>query len=234
MFSKVLLTAVAIFPTMLVAQSEGKAKLAATEFTEVVKSAAEISGARLVGVARFGSKAESDEPIDVSAHIPTGWAGSSACLTVLSVDGFYQSHGTYSIAADWPGGTIALDYPTENPHHVQSIAHEGIAPLLRNGACGDALHENALVFWGQELSGQVAVLLNTSRSEETFLYFPDDPEIADVACDAAEFENRTAFDTVCMLPVDLMSRSELTIGTVSFKRGEMGQEVEFTLHISEG
>lgn len=216
---------------MLVAQEQGNAKLAASSFTEVVNEAAEISGARLVGLAQFGPLPKN--AISVSAYIPKDWSGATACLTVLSVDGFYQSQGSYNVSEDWDGGSIALDYPTKNPKHVRTIQRGGIAPLLTLGPCGDSRDDSSLVFWGQQSGEDVVLLLNTSRSEETFVYFPNNPDIADVSCDIVEFDNRTAFDTVCVLPKSVMSIVPLIAGSVSFKRGEMGREVEFKINLSE-
>jgi hypothetical protein len=231
MFSKILFAVMAICPTMLAAQEHGKAKLTANNFTEVVNEAAEISGARLVGLVQFGPLPKNS--ISVSAHIPKGWSGATACLSVLSVDGFYQSQGSYNVSEDWAGGSIVLDYPTKNPKHVRTIQSGEIAPLLTLGPCGDGRDDSSLVFWGEQSEENVALLLNTSRSEETFVYFPNNPDIADVSCDVVEFDNRTAFDTVCVLPKSVMSIAPLVAGTVSFKRGEMGREVEFKLHLSE-
>ncbi len=216
---------------MLSAQEHGKIKLQENSFTEVVNEAAEISGSRLVGLARFGQW--TTDAISVSAHIPKEWSGASACLSVLSVDGFYQSQGTYNVSDDWSGGNTLLDYPTKNPRHVRELQNDGVAPLLTRGLCGEGSADSSLVFWGEGTGERAALLLNTSRAEETFVYFPNNPEVDDVSCDVVEFDNRTAFDTVCVLPKIVASLSPLVAGTVSFKRGEMGREVEFTLHLSD-
>lgn len=216
---------------MLAAQEHGKAKLTASNFTEVVNEAAEISGARLVGLARFGPLPKNS--ISVSAHIPKDWSGATACLSVLSVDGFYQSQASYNVSEDWEGGSIVLEYPTKNAKYVRTIQSEGIAPLLTLGPCGDGRDDNSLVFWGEQSGESVALLLNTSRAEETFVYFPNNPDIADVSCEVVEFDNRTAFDTVCVLPKSVVSIAPLVAGSVSFKRGEMGRAVEFKLHLSK-
>ncbi|MGH1447001.1 MAG: hypothetical protein ACRBBO_13255 [Cognatishimia sp.] len=231
MVSKILFAVMAICPTMLAAQGHGKAKLTANDFTELVNEAAEISGSRLVGLARFGQLPKNS--ISVSAHIPKEWSGASACLSVLSVDGFYQSQGTYNVSDDWEGGSIVLDYPTKNPKRIREIRSGGIAPLLTRGLCGEGNKDSSLVYWGEQSREQVALLLNTSRSEETFVYFPNNPDIADLSCDVVNFDNRTAFDTVCVLPKSVVSIAPLVAGTVSFKRGEMGREVEFKLHLSK-
>jgi hypothetical protein len=232
MFSKFLIGFALIIPTMLVAQDQSKAKLKVSSFDEVVKKAAEISGARLVGLARVGALAKKVDIVEVSAQIPKDWAGSTICLSVLSVGGFYQSRGTYTLTESWEGGTISLDYPTRNHEHLQDIEDGGIAPLLRRGACGTGTGENALVFWGQHEATDVAVLLNTSRSDETYLFFPDNPEFPDILCETTGFENRTAFDTVCWLPNETLKLSSLNAGTVSLKRGEMGREEAFTFRLS--
>lgn len=217
---------------MLFAQEQSKVKLTTHDFVEIVNEAAEISGARLVGVARFGSWPQDTNLVNVSAHIPKSWAGTEACLSVMSVDGFYQSQGTYSISSNWSGGTVALDYPTKQPKHVRDVYANSIAPLISQGACGEARLENSLVHWGGDLQDGVVILLNTSRSEETYLYFPENPEVTEIPCTVAKFENRTAFDTVCTINQDGTLPAELKIGTVSFRRGEMGREVEFKLNLS--
>lgn len=229
MFSKCLAAIFAVAPTMLAAQEHGKIKLQAHEFSEVVKDAAEISGARLVGFARFDLSAET-EVVEVSAHIPMSWSGAEACLSVMSVDGFYQSKGTYRISNGWSGGIVALEYPTERPERVLKMGKDRIAPLLTRGACGGARLESTLVQWGNDPDSDLMVLLNTSRSEETFLFFPDKAELEEIECRQADFDNRTAFDTVCLIPPALTSILPLRASTVSFKRGEMGREEQFLIN----
>lgn len=223
-----------LLPTIALAQDKSKVELTPESFTEVVQTAAQISGAHLVGLARFGAMPRKMAQIQVAAYVPAAWAGSQTCLSVMSIDGFYQSIGTYSVADNWDGGEVVLAYPTETPNRIKEYKKGEVAPLFSKGACGEELSESSTVFWGENLDQKQALLLNTSRSDETYVFFPDFPDLDDVECERSKLDNRTAFDTLCFLPEAVSDRSQLTVGTVSFKNGEMGREVMFEIFPAKG
>ncbi|MGH1417017.1 MAG: hypothetical protein ACRBB0_26265 [Pelagimonas sp.] len=233
MFEHFLRVAVIVVPTITAAHEQSKVRLVEGSFQEVIKSAAEISGARFVGLARFGPIDETSSQVPVAAFLPETWAGQEVCLSVMSVDGLYQSSGTYSIDPSWLGGRTKLTYPSAKPEIIAQYNREDVAPLISKGACGNETSEFTTAFWGQNVSGVSIVFLNTSRAEETYIYFPDYPDLGDVLCNKSETANRTAFDTLCHLPSGIPQHERLRVSSVSFKGGEMGREVNFDVFLAK-
>jgi hypothetical protein len=205
--------------------------LASDPFNEFLREAAQISGARLVGLTAFG--AQGREP-GVSATIPADWKGETVCLKVVSIDGLYESFNAYDVADDWAGGTIALPYPSKSPQAVTAIPGDLVSGVLLRGDCNTRAKEAAPVFWGQGKFGAVRVLLNTARADETYLMFPDLPGQGDILCEGITASARNAFDTACTLPDALVSLDHLDAVALSIKNGEMGQEERIVLRLGVG
>ncbi|MGD9918352.1 MAG: hypothetical protein AB7U46_10045 [Paenirhodobacter sp.] len=198
-------------------------------FNEVVRKGTEISGARLVGFLAAPQGRPEGDAVAVAAAIPPDWQGQELCLKIVSADGLYESRNAYRVAPGWSGGRTALSYPST--HAREALAYPGsqIAGLVSLGDCGQPQAQVAPIYWGRNAAGGLAVLLNTARSDETFLTFPDQPDQDDVTCEPVATELRTAFDTRCDLPAALAARGEIEAVVISFKNGEMGPEERLTL-----
>lgn len=224
------LMALALFvPSIALADPTSKVALVSNPFYEVVREAAEISGARLVGLTAFGATASKGSEIDVAARIPSKWKGSPVCLKVVSADGLYESLNTYRVAGDWTGGSSPLQYPSKNVEKVGAIPGELVSAVLLRGDCAKTTDEAAPVFWGDAKYGPLRLLLNTSRAEETFLSFPDHAELAEIACSPVSSAARNAFDTACELPDEIGGLEQVEAVALSFKNGEMGREEHMVL-----
>jgi hypothetical protein len=223
-----LLAVLAFLPSIVLGDDGSKVALASDPFNEVLREAAQISGARLVGLAAFGANGPD---VSVSATIPSDWKGETVCLKVVSVDGLYESFNAYTVAADWAGGSITLPYPSKTPDAVIAIPGEHVSGVLLKGDCASRSKEAAPVFWGQGQFGSLRVLLNTARADETYLTFPDFPEHGDILCEGIVASARNAFDTACNIPDELAKFSELNAVALSFKNGEMGQEERIVLRL---
>lgn len=229
MFHKIL-TALALLPSIAFGEDGSKVSLASNPFNEVLREAAQISGARLVGLTAVGVNGPTPQ---VVATIPADWKNSEICLKVVSADGLYEAFNTYVVAADWSGGAVALPYPSKAPDEVVSIQRDAISAIMLKGSCATATKEAAPVFWGTGEFSLIRVLLNTARAEETFLTFPDHPEIGDIPCEQIQIAARNAFDTACEIPEALSSLDRLTAIALSFKGGEMGREEQIVLRFGE-
>ncbi|MDF2142932.1 hypothetical protein [Paenirhodobacter sp. CAU 1674] len=198
-------------------------------FNEVVRKGTEISGARLVGFLAAPSGRPEGDAVEVAAAIPADWQGQPLCLKIVSADGLYESRNAYAVAPDWVGGRADLSYPST--HEKEALAYPGsqIAGLVSLGDCRQSLGQVAPIFWGRNVETGFAVLLNTARSDETFLTFPDQPDLEDVTCEATRSELRTAFDTRCDLPPGVVAMGTIEAVVVSFKNGEMGPEEHLSL-----
>lgn len=224
------LMALALFvPSIALADSASKVALVSDPFYEVVREAAEISGARLVGLTAYSATPWKRGEIDVAARIPSGWKGNAVCLKVVSADGLYESLNTYRVADDWTGGDSPLQYPSKNAEKVGAIPGELVSAVLLRGDCASATDDAAPVFWGDEKYGALRLLLNTSRAEETFLSFPAHYEFGEVACSPVSSAARNAFDTACQLPEELGRLERVEAIALSFKNGEMGREEHMVL-----
>lgn len=220
----------ALVPSIAFADDGSKVVLASEPFNEVVREAAQISGARLVGLIAVGA---SSLNLEVAAHIPGDWKDEKICLRVVSADGLYEAYNAYQVAADWPGGRASLPYPSRSPTDVAAIPADHISGIVLRGDCDSRSEEAAPVFWGKADKGSIRLLFNTARADETYLAFPDHPNEGDVTCETIVAPARTAFDTSCTIPDSLRSADRLNAIALSFKNGEMGQEEELVLRLAE-
>jgi hypothetical protein len=219
-------------PLSGVAQEPVKVTLV-SDFWEVVHPVAQIGGARVVGFAAIGALGLSENDSPLVATLPRDWAGELTCLKVMSADGLYESQNTYSVSQDWTGGAVALDYPSREFERLSNLPLSMLAALMLRGGCEIESSEASQVAWGQvgPQDGTFQLFLNTSRADETFVYFPNYPDVADISCTAAVFDGRSAFDAFCDLPKELARLGKVQANIVSFKGGEMGRDVELTLHL---
>lgn len=215
-----------MIPSISSASEGSKVSLISDPFFEVMREAALISGARMVGLISTG---EDMRGVDVAAIVPGDWRGSRVCLKVVSADGLYESVNAYTVAPDWAGGAVALPYPTMRPQDVAAIPGDLISGVLFRGDCVEGSTEAAPVLWGRGGRGPLRVLLNTARAEETYLAFPANPDHGDVLCGTIPAAARNAFDTVCELPPALAGLDRLDAVALSFKGGEMGREQAIVL-----
>jgi len=222
------LIVLALVPSIAFADDVSKVALASDPFNEIVREAAQISGARVVGLTAFGINGMQPE---VSAIIPSDWKNDQVCLKVVSADGLYEAYNTYTVSADWTGGTIVLPYPSKSPDRVIAIPGDLMSGLLQRGGCGSEHEEVAPVFWGKGTYGALRVLLNTARADETYLTFPQHPDYGDIVCDTIAASSRNAFDTACTIPSGLAGLDRLNAVALSFKNGEMGQEEQIVLRL---
>lgn len=222
-------------PHAILAQESPKVTLV-SKFWEVVHPVAQISGARVVGFASISPLGENGADSPILATFPSDWAGELTCLKVMSADGLYESQNTYSVSQNWTGGTIALEYPSVEFERLSRLPQSMLAALMLRGECASTSNEVSQVEWGQPRDtrlgeGAYQLFLNTSRADETFVYFPNYPNLPDITCTAAVFDGRSAFDAFCDLPKTLAGLGQITANIVSFKNGEMGRDVELILRL---
>jgi len=63
------------------------------------------------------------------------------------------------------------------------------------------------------------------------LTFPYHPEVPDILCEPVQATSRNAFDTACVLPIELEKIDLVEAVALSFKNGEMGQEERIILRL---
>lgn len=218
--------ALALIPNFAFAGEGSKVFLTSDPFNEVMREAAKISGARLVGLISSGPKSDK---LSVAANIPADWKNEQVCLKVVSADGLYESYNSYTVAPDWEGGEVVLPYPSKVSGDVLSIPANLISGVLLKGSCDSDATEVAPVFWGEGPHGELKILLNTSRADETYLTFSDYPDQQEIVCQPVDTASRTAFDVMCSLPEALASKDSLKAVFLSFRNGEMGREEHIIL-----
>jgi len=216
------------FPSIGFAQDTSKVTLV-SDFWEVIHPSAEISGARIVGFAAVGKLDVKAETVPVKAIIPKDWANSLTCLKVISANGIYESENTYAVSEEWGGGPVDLEYPSSEFEHLNELTQGSVAALLLHGDCSAVSSDASQLVWGYGETSTYRILLNTSRADETFIFFPESPDIPDVVCETVTLEGRNAFDTYCEMPREMLNSSKIKATIVSFKNGEMGREVPMTL-----
>jgi hypothetical protein len=220
-----------LLPTIAAADTVSKVTLIENPFNEVLRTRAQISGARLVGFLAAPAGRPDGKVIEVAASIPADWKGQDVCLKVVSADGLYESRNTYSVPTDWQGGRSPLSYPSNFEDEALSYPGAQIAGTLALGDCTQAQSKVAPVYWGKGVESALYLLLNTARSDETFVNFPELPDQQDIICETITTDQRNAFDTRCLIPEPVTRLREVNLVVVSFKNGEMAPEERMTLQL---
>ncbi len=167
------------------------------EFYENYGAATKISGAPIVGVMALGSPRPG---VPLTATIPASWGGMAICARLVSSDGRYEARGQYRVPVGWGGGVAELDYPTDITNKIAQLTADEIAALISRGDCDHRTRPLALAEWKADPGVAATLLVNSFRSEETFLVFPSG---ADVSCEPIASAQRTAFDMSCSIPDEL-------------------------------
>lgn len=200
-------------------------------FNEELRPSAQISGARFVGFATIAPSLHKIAP-KVTAHIPASWAAKELCLRVMSADGRYQSENAYTLDPDWQGGSLNLDYPTRFAGDLTEFGRD-LAVMLTMGLCDDPVEEATPVHWGGDVADRpLSIALNTARSDETYLFFPERSDLPDVLCARSDADVQTAFDTLCPIPDELLEPQLMEAVVVSFKNGELGAESALKINLA--
>lgn len=171
------------------------------QFVETVRDKAQISGSPVVGALSLGGAAEAPSPL--LAQIPAAWGGDDVCARLVTSDGLYEARGQYSVPADWIGGVAEFDFPTEFSARVLTIAPESMAVLVSRGECSADVSPLALASWRSQPGGEVVLMVNSYRADETYLIFPATG--GDTDCIPNPDPQRTAFDMICTVPDELVA-----------------------------
>lgn len=180
------------------AQVDGKVTLQREGFKEFLHESANISGAVVAGLQRHGTGGEG---ISLGAFVPADWAGSNACMQVVSIDGRYEAYGPYTIPKDWNGGLANLEFPTEHFDALQKIPQDGLGAMLSEGECAVRGSGGiSVALWNTEPDDTVYLMVNSFRADRVFLYLEGvgSPTI----CERLNLSSPIAFDTKCRLSLE--------------------------------
>lgn len=164
-------------------------------FQEDLRTAAEISGALVMGVQRQSSTAPG---VSLTAYLPKDWAGATLCARVASVDGLYESSNEYAVTPEWTGGTTSLPYPTKFADDLSQRPTHGLGIRVTHGSCTDPGPQDATIAgWNAAPGAPLGLLINTFRADTVFMYAGNAP--TPVECQPITLDNLAAYDTLCPL-----------------------------------
>lgn len=184
------------------AQPEAMLALDREGFKEIMRDSALISGAVVTGVQSHGAR--SGEDFVLRGYLPAAWAGERVCLSVLTINGFYEGGGTYNVPQDWGGGVAVLPFPTRHAATLGESVGDGLSLRITRDACGTpAPGELSLALSNRREADTMSVLVNSFRADAVYLYVGEGE--TPVLCEAIDSPARTAFDMRCDLPLDGLS-----------------------------
>lgn len=187
-----LLSTVIMFGLWLPEAQAEVQRISASDFQEKTFEHSEISGALIVGFQLWSEVMGPD--IQVEAHVPEGWG--DLCMQVSTIDGLYESQSYYSLPADWEGGVVSLDYPTEYGDRLLRLDSGELAALVRRGSCNGIPDSVLSVSWRVDASEprSVQLFINSFEADEVVAYVGAELEIV---CEAVSALRKVSYDTVC-------------------------------------
>ena len=184
-----------IFDVVASAQTQPENALQSTNIQEILKNAADISGAIVIGVQV--QQIANDGP-NLIGYIPSQWAGQEICVQISSSDGRYEAMSDYQVPADWTGGHAKLDFPTAHPDLLRSVNIDEIGAMLRRSKCEDLpANDVSFILWNSTEQMSLDVLLNSFGADDVFAYVSNDA--VPIRCSEIESNLRTAFDRKCSI-----------------------------------
>jgi len=192
---------------------------------------ADISGSPVLGV--LALRAGGGAGNSIVAQIPASWAGQVVCARMVSSDGRYDGNRPFGVPLDWRGGLAQLDIPTQFGPQLDALDEMELGVSVSMEDCAAAPGEQHMVpaAWGSTaLGAEILVLVNSFRADEAYLYISS--QGADIACEPARIEARTAFDMICPLPPKLVEAGgQLDVELNRIRRGTMMGSDYFTIDL---
>lgn len=178
------------------------------EFNEDLRSASEISGAFVLGIAGIGAVSEIRPSLNV--YMPSDWSGRLFCVRMISVDGLYVALNTYRLNPEWTGGNVTIPFPSEHAEYLKRWLPEDMAVRTRLGACDGEKGDDTVAYWNVEPDGAaISILVNSFRADKVYFYAGDDPAAEPILCRRSEATAQAAFDTVCPVPEGALAGSDM-------------------------
>lgn len=189
------------------------------EVVEHYEAAAQISGSSIMGLSLAGALDPSRNLI--SALVPGAWQGKTFCVRIVSSDGRYLAQRSYLVPGKWHSQMVALDFPTRRSRELPEVSSQDIGLTLWEGDCASipVAMRIAPAIWNGDLETvpDAELLVNSFRATETYLMV----DTRRFNCTALSHERRTAFDTVCTLPAEMLTGESLTVDVNRIRRGNL-------------
>ncbi|MDJ1007373.1 MAG: hypothetical protein QNJ13_06055 [Paracoccaceae bacterium] len=194
---------VAVLAALMVASPAGaqSLELVGTEFNETLRDSAEISGAVVVGAQMHWKR---PQDMGFAALLPKLEADEPVCIRVVTANGLYDAENPYTYNPG-DGGTGAGDpmsevvYPTEHDAFLAELSGYEITASIARGDCDTRSDTLMVANWAEERASNVTLLINSFRADAVFVQLLDSG--GSVRCEPVEIEVRSAYDTICDLPV---------------------------------
>lgn len=169
----------------------------------------------------------------ITARVPAGWGGKPICASVVSSDGRYEARGSYIVPEGWQGGELELAFPTRFGAELREFEADDMGVMVSDRGCDAPLAEPVLVpaAWNASgFSGSARLLVNSFRAEETYLIVAE--HNLDITCAPLANTRRTAFDTECELPQELLDGGGVVMVELNrVRRGAIAPADYFTIDL---
>ena len=195
-FIRTAILALTLGTTAIAAPDRGIAQTIALKedrFNEVLRPAAQISGALVAGIQK---QALAPGGISLRAHVPADWAGGDLCIRVLSIDGLYEASNTYSVPSGWSGGIADVEFPSKYLDRLLALPSDGVGVKIVQGPCTQQTGQTTVAFWNGAAGDPLTILVNSFRADAVFVYVG--AEGPPVKCDEIRLESRPSFDPRCV------------------------------------
>jgi hypothetical protein len=196
----------------LQANAQDNGIIVVSKLEERLANTARITG-QIVASFHTSGRPSDKRPI-IQAYVPGDWAGKIVCLNLVSDDGLYEAKGSYRVAGDWPGGSMAVPLQSQHEDYLRKIDREHFASRLTKGKCDTPAKEFTVTSWNERLADSVEttnIFINSMGADEVYLIIDGGTE---VDCTAVQEVSQVAFDHSCSLPASKSGRMEVEINRI--------------------
>lgn len=206
------------------------AKPSAPEFNEHFSSNVPVSGNVLVGALYSSAITNGKFFIDVESDT------SDFCLKVASIDGTYVSENDYQIdtSSKSNASVTMIEYPTRYDKIISGFDLKQLAPLATTGSCVDQRYQHVLLTGRSTLSPSTNILfmISSGRSEVFMQLKSASGQRINADCHRLQDGKRTAYDTVCEIPANVVKEKTYNAQIARRKNGRNLPTTSFTLQKS--
>jgi hypothetical protein len=193
-------------------------------FKESFTTNVPVSGRVLSGIALTNSASSS-----FSFMLPKSSEGKTLCFRVSSQDGTYTSENEYSISSVLNQGFSSANYPSEYRSKIQSFTAGELSLLATPGKCkSKAVNQVYLSARGlTDLNDEVTIFVSSGRSD-VYLRVPKNKAKKEtLKCRRIENGVRTAYDTLCKVPLIKLTAGINELSLVRRKSGRTLPSINF-------
>ena len=201
-------------------------------FEEKYSEEVPVSGNVIAGVMLYDNDKKNENEFDPRVFVSHQTEGFDICLSVVSKDGMYSSHNTFTIPKIDSSTYITADYSkTKHKRYLDSAVSDNIAIKARIGSCDGDRNKPFLITSStpEHINSKSLNLYIDSLGATDVMVAArsSDRKIIKGQCEAIHGERKTGYDHICNFDLSTFSPKEFDVQVVRRRFGRNMDAIKF-------